>query len=85
MGTDDKKIRNFETIQHFLFPDKDHKKLLKTNKAWFVIFCLPDTFFQSQMGHMMRNHRFELSVNFYIQWLRRWETDRSSGFLVTPL
>ena len=51
MGTDDKKIRNFESIQHFLFPDKDHKKLLKTNKAWFV----SQTLFQSQMGHMMWN------------------------------
>ena len=55
MGTDDKKIRNFESIQHFLFPDKDHKKLLKTTKASFV----SQTLFQSQLGHMIP---FELSV-----------------------
>ena len=55
MGTDDKKIRNFESIQHFLFPDKDHKKLLKTTKASFV----SQTLFQSQLGHMIS---FEVSV-----------------------
>ena len=52
MGTDDKKIRNFETIQHFLFPDKDHKKLLKLNQTENGLFCLSDTFSKSNLGDM---------------------------------